>query len=74
MNLEEQTKDFIERDIKYFYHKAIEKGVEISPIEHTGSNLYTVKIGNATLTYLGNIDGTASLVGVNGDIFSNPSL
>lgn len=69
MSLELQTKSFIERDVNYFYHKAIEQGAEVSPIEDIGCNLYTLKIGNATLTYLGSVDGTAKLIGLEGEIF-----
>lgn len=69
MSLELQTKSFIERDVNYLYHKAIEKGAEVSPIKDIGCNLYTLKIGKATLTYLGTIDGTAKLVAAEGEIF-----
>lgn len=69
MSLEEKTKSFILSDVNYFYYAAIEKGVQVSPVDHVGCNLYNLNIGNATLTYLGTVDGTAKLVGVDGDIF-----
>lgn len=74
MNLEEQTIDYINRHIYSYYKKPIEAGAKVSEITSVGIHLYNVSLGNALLTFLGTADGTANLVSVEGDIFSNSEV
>jgi len=69
MTLEQQTKSYIEEYIRDYYYKAFEHGAILSEIEDTGSNTYKCTLGNMTMLFIGTANGTARIVGVEGDIF-----
>lgn len=69
MDLQEETKQFINKSVKRFYSKAIENGAIVSEIEYVGTNLYKLSVGKLELTYMGKVNGTADIIGALGDVF-----
>lgn len=68
-SLELETIKYINEYVRDYYYKAIKIGVEISDVKPIGAHLYSLNLGNATLTFMGTADGTAKQVGFEGDIF-----
>lgn len=69
MNLQEETKQFIDKSVRRFYSKPIEKGAIVSAIEYVGVNVYKLNVGKLELTYMGKVDGTAEVISASGDVF-----